>query len=273
MSNFIIYSNTSAKILYVKGNVPVEEFSVKDINNQTINVPLLGKRNDETLFDASYLETWSPENPVIYVATINNSETIRFGFTSLKAENNSMLKLNDAPFYARGYIRGIIAHDHPNMTGKTLYDAAVKNICQAKKYGFNLVRFHSTIPTADFVKAAEDYGMLIHMEIGFTYKYRADGVKESLKLDDTLWKETILRYRNSPAVAIFCIGNEMHNSGKQPEALRLYNLGKELAPGKLIMDNSGWGEYDRCSADVFSQHISSLMPTIKICLNLMLVGT
>ena len=260
MSNFIIYSNTSAKILYVKGNVPVEEFSVKDINNQTINVPLLGKRNDETLFDASYLETWSPENPVIYVATINNSETIRFGFTSLKAENNSMLKLNDAPFYARGYIRGIIAHDHPNMTGKTLYDAAVKNICQAKKYGFNLVRFHSTIPTADFVKAAEDYGMLIHMEIGFTYKYRADGVKESLKLDDTLWKETILRYRNSPAVAIFCIGNEMHNSGKQPEALRLYNLGKELAPGKLIMDNSGWGEYDRCSADVFSQHIAYFFP-------------
>jgi beta-galactosidase/beta-glucuronidase len=133
MSNFVIYSNTSAKILYVKGDIPVEEFSVKNATNEVIDVPLLGRRKDETLFDATNLELWSPDNPVIYQATINNSEKTRFGFTSLKAETNSMLKLNDVPFYARGYIRGIIAHDHPNMTGKTPYDAAVKNICQAKK--------------------------------------------------------------------------------------------------------------------------------------------
>ena len=107
----------------------------------------------------------------------------------------------------------------------------------AKKYGFNLVRFHSTIPTEEFVEAADEEGLLIHMEIGFAYEYDSDGNKKKLSMDNTAWRETILRYRNHPSVAIFCIGNEMHNSGHQPEVHALYALGKELAPAKLIMDN------------------------------------
>ena len=50
------------------------------------------------------------------------------------------------------------------MTGGTAKDAAVKNIRQAKKFGFNLVRFHSTIPSDEFVEAADEEGLLIHME-------------------------------------------------------------------------------------------------------------
>ena len=48
----------------------------------------------------------------------------------------------------------------------------------------------------------------------------------------------------------------MHNSGHQPLVLKLYEEGKRLAPAKLILDNSGWGEYDRTSADIFCQHIA-----------------
>ncbi|MBO5725083.1 MAG: hypothetical protein J6S58_09670, partial [Lentisphaeria bacterium] len=32
------------------------------------------------------------------------------------------------------------------------------------------------------------------------------------------------------------------------------------APSKLIMDNSGWGEYDRPTADIYSQHIAYYFP-------------
>ncbi len=210
-------------------------------------------------FEASSLEKWSPDTPVLYQLKAG-SVTERFGFCELKTFSNTDVLLNGERCYLRGYIRGIVAHEHPNMTGGTLKDAAVKNIRQAKKYGFNLVRFHSTIPTQEFVEAADEEGLFIHMEIGFAYEYDAKGDKKGLSMDNASWKETILRYRNHPSVAIFCIGNEMHKSGHQPEVHALYALGKELAPAKLIMDNSGWGEYDRPTADIYSQHIAYYFP-------------
>ena len=90
--------------------------------------------------------------------------------------------------------------------------------------------------------------------------YDKDGNKTGLAMDNAAWRETILSYRNHPSVMIFCIGNEMHNSGRYPEVKRLYDIGRALAPGKLIMDNSGWGEFDRESADIYSQHIAYFFP-------------
>lgn len=210
-------------------------------------------------FDASSLKMWSPDSPVLYLLQAGPVSE-RFGFCELKTFSNTDVLLNGERCYLRGYIRGIVAHEHPNMTGGTLKDAAVKNIRQAKKYGFNLVRFHSTIPTEEFVEAADEEGLLIHMEIGFAYEYDSEGSKKKLSMDNEAWRETILRYRNHPSVAIFCIGNEMHNSGHQPEVHALYALGKKLAPAKLILDNSGWGEYDRQTADIYSQHIAYYFP-------------
>ena len=210
-------------------------------------------------FDASALTPWTPDTPVLYELEANG-ERIRFGYLELRPEGNRALLLNGNPIYMRGYIRGIKAHEHPNMTGGSLKDAAVKNIRQAKKYGFNLVRFHSTIPTPEFVEAADEEGLFIHMEIGFAYERDAEGNKKNISMNNQKWEETILRYRNHPSVAIFCIGNEMHNSGHFKEVRRLYEQGRALAPGKLIMDNSGWGEFDRQTADVYSQHIAYFFP-------------
>ena len=210
-------------------------------------------------FDASALTRWTPDTPVLYVLEAG-SETIRFGYMELRPDGNRALLLNGSPVYLRGYIRGIVAHEHPNMTGGSLKDAAVKNIRQAKKYGFNLVRFHSTIPTPEFVEAADEEGMFIHMEIGFAYEMNEKAEKKNISMNNQKWEETILRYRNHPSAAIFCIGNEMHNSGHFKEVRALYEQGRRLAPGKLIMDNSGWGEFDRQTADVYSQHIAYFFP-------------
>ncbi|MBE6357698.1 MAG: hypothetical protein E7057_00445 [Lentisphaerae bacterium] len=211
------------------------------------------------VFEASALKCWTPDTPVLYILKADNAVE-KFGYCELKTFSNTDILLNGERFYMRGYIRGIKAHEHPNMTGGSLKDAAVKNIRQAKKYGFNLVRFHSTIPSVEFVEAADEEGLFIHMEIGFFYEYDEAGNKKSLDMDNRTWEETILKFRNHPSVAIFCIGNEMHNSGHQPGVYKLYDTGKALAPGKLIMDNSGWGEYDRPTADIFAQHIAYYFP-------------
>ena len=257
-----IESDPANKLLKIHG-AESEKFTVRNGSGGEEKVPLLKKSVTEEgsflLADASTLTPWTLENPVLYTLQCG-SEKSRFGVSKLETFRNECVLLNGHPIYLRGYIRGIVAHDHPNMTGGTEKDAALKNIRQAKKYGFNLVRFHSTIPSEAFVEAADELGLLIHMEIGFAYEYDENGKKKNLSMNNAAWRETILKYRNHPSVCIFCIGNEMHNAGRFPEVRSLYEEGKRLAPGKLIMDNSGWGEFDRETADVFSQHIAYFFP-------------
>ena len=259
-----IYSNIAAKQVIVENPAALDAICIRDAAGQAVECSLLkSAKRDEGVFeyvlDASNLAFWSPDSPTLYQLEAGG-EKVRFGHCAMRTFQNKEILLNEKPVFLRGYIRGIVAHDHPNMTGGTLADAAAKNIRQAKKFGFNLVRFHSTIPTEEFVNAADELGMLIHLEIGFAYDYDAQGHKKNLSMNNTAWRETILRYRNHPSIAIFCIGNEMHKAGHYPEVRKLYEEGKALAPNKLIMDNSGWGEYDRTTADIFSQHVAYFFP-------------
>ena len=253
-----VHSDTQAKVVIVESDKILD---APQINGAAASVLKTSQENGKvvTLLDATGLATWSPNHPNLHTLSANG-ESIRFGFTDIKPFENKAILLNGTPCYLRGYIRGIVAHEHPNMTGGSLKEAAVKNICQAKKYGFNLVRFHSTIPTPEFIEAADEEGLLVHMEIGFAYNRDEQGNKTNLAMDNSAWTETLLKYRSHPSVAIFCIGNEMHNSGHYKEVKALYEQGRELAPGKLIMDNSGWGEFDRQTADVYSQHIAYFFP-------------
>lgn len=265
-----IYSNTSAGLLYVETERPFCEYHVYDAEGCEASCPMLDQKLIDSLYrtrlDAGKLQLWSVDHPALYTLVLpsNNEDGSDdrsvFGHCSLRADQNRCVLMNDAPIYLRGFIRGITAHDHPNMTGGDLYEAACKNVRQAKKYGFNLVRFHSTIPTEEFVRAADELGLLIHMEIGFAYEMNDQGQKKKLSMSNEAWEETILKYRNHPSVAIFCIGNELHNSGHFPEVKALYDQGKHLAPSKMIVDNSGWGEYDRETADVYSQHVAYFFP-------------
>ena len=258
-----IYSNTSANLLFVVSKQPLDDYKVLDKDGNAVSCPKLScvacEEGYRSTLDASSLALWTLDCPTLYTFEAEG-ESIRFGHTSVRTMQDKMVLFNDAPIYLRGFIRGIVAHDHPNMTGLSDYEAALKNIRQAKKYGFNLVRFHSTIPSEDFVRAADELGLLIHAEIGFAYDYDEKGHKKNLSMSNQAWTDTIMKYRNHPSLAIFCIGNEMHNSGHYPEVRKLYEQGRAMAPSKLILDNSGWGEYDRTTADVFSQHIAYFFP-------------
>lgn len=258
-----IYSNVSAKLLHVKTDKSLDSYRILSADGKEVECALMSckKENDGFLytFDAENLECWSVDTPVLYTFE-TDGQSQSFGHMTLRTFQNKQILLNESPIYLRGHIRGIVAHEHPNMTGLSDYEAALKNIRQAKKYGFNIVRFHSTVPTEDFMRAADELGFLVHIEIGFAYDYDEKGNKKNLSMNNEKWENVIKNMRNHPSLAIFCIGNEMHNSGRCPQVHALYNLGKQLAPNKLIIDNSGWGEYDRNSADMYSQHIAYFFP-------------
>ncbi|MDY3724939.1 MAG: hypothetical protein SO003_06220, partial [Candidatus Borkfalkiaceae bacterium] len=116
-------------------------------------------------------QIWSVNTPCLYdyaakIITENSSETLSgsFGFRSLSTDGKNVC-LNGTPVFIRGYIRGATAHDHSNNCGLTKEEFYRKNIRAAKKYGFNLVRFHSVVPDEEFFRVADEEGLLVHIEM------------------------------------------------------------------------------------------------------------
>ncbi|MBO5668634.1 MAG: hypothetical protein J6S43_05865, partial [Lentisphaeria bacterium] len=120
--------------------------SAKDVVNCTITGtsgevfhPLLLRK--ETLnngiirhtFDAGNLQYWSPDDPVLYTFDADGFAPEVFGLNELKTIGNTSVFVNGKPFIFRGYIRGIVAHDHPNLSGKSDYESYRYHISQAKK--------------------------------------------------------------------------------------------------------------------------------------------
>lgn len=263
MNPLLIFSNVARRAVMIRSSKRIKNTVIRDNAGKKVNAPLIKQTELPTgeiltELDASDLEAWSPSSPTLYVLQADG-QCVRFGYGDLRPEADRVL-VNGRPFYFRGYIRGIVAHDHPNLSGLPKREFFRKNILQAKKYGFNLVRFHSTIPDEEFVEEADALGLFVHMELGYSYKAEAPGQEKKIEVDEARWRDVIIRFRNHPSVAIFCLGNEMHNSGRIPEVHNLYRIGRDLAPGKLIVDNAGWGEYDRECSDIFTQHIAYYFP-------------
>lgn len=239
---------------------------IEDLTGKRVDCPVLSRKclpdgGSELLLDASQLAHWSPSNPVLYCLRAGE-QYIEFGHVEIEVGQKT-IKVNGADFYARGYIRGITAHEHPNLLGVDDREYYRKNIRQAKRYGFNLVRFHSTIPDEAFIEEADRLGLFVHLELGFGYAYDEHGNKTKILFDEERWRKALIQLRNHPSVFIICLGNEMHRTSDYPDVAKMIAIGRELAPGKLIMDNSGWGEYDREISDVFIQHVAYFFPFKK----------
>ncbi|MBI4377624.1 MAG: hypothetical protein HY578_00855, partial [Nitrospinae bacterium] len=211
-------------------------------------------------------QLWELDNPVLYLLEANAEEVIikqYLGMRKIHADNKAIY-FNNRLFYMRGYIRGIKAHDHPNLTGLSLEEYYLKNILQAKKFGFNFVRWHSAVPPEEFFCIADKAGVLCQIEIGYKGdvmdKDRNRCEFDKVSIDKNKWTSTILRFRNHPSLMVYCIGNEMHKSGTRNSVMEIYQKGKELDPTRLILDNCGWGEYDRKTSDFFCQHIAYFFP-------------
>ncbi len=268
MDTIQISSQTACNTLTLRlsGALAAAPYIIEDQQGKVLDCPVLRQRvlstgESEYLLDASSLAHWSPANPVLYRLRIGG-ECLEFGHVQVEVGDQG-IKVNGSDFYARGYIRGITAHEHPNLLGVDDREYYRKNISQAKRYGFNLVRFHSTIPDEAFIEEANRLGLFVHVELGFGYAYDEAGNKTKILFDEERWKESLVRLRNHPSVFIICLGNEMHRTSDYPDVARMVALGRELAPGKLIMDNSGWGEYDREISDVFIQHVAYYFPFKK----------
>ncbi len=213
---------------------------------------------------------WSIKAPNLYsyiltIAYQNKKEYVSgsFAFRELSADDKHIY-LNGEKLFIRGYIRGIKCHDHKNNCRLSEYEYYKKNLTQAKKFGFNYVRFHSTIPPETLFKAADEVGMLIHIELR-PEEDEYNNLEEMLfasrdLVSDEFVQGVIDEHYNHPSLAVYCIGNELKALGKPERIVELGAFIKKTDPTRLFVDTCAWGEKDRPNVDFDVQHMSYYFP-------------
>ena len=155
-----------------------------------------GEATGDFSFDTEGLNYWSPENPKLYTLKIKCADSelmLNFGVRSLVADGVSF-KLNNTAYYLRGicehcYFPETI-HPHHDLT---YYRNIIKTV---KALGFNFIRFHTHIPTQEYMQAADELGILLHVECPNNTTFNE-------------WCEIVMFCRKHPSVVIYCCGNEL----------------------------------------------------------------
>lgn len=147
-------------------------------------------------FDTEGMEMWSPENPKLYTfkAVCGDDSLERvFGVRRLVADGPHF-RLNGNPYFLRGICEHCYFPDtiHP-AHNLTYYRSIVRTI---KKLGFNFIRFHTYIPEEEYMQAADELGVLLHVESPNNTSYEE-------------WRQIVKFCRRHTSVVIYCCGNEL----------------------------------------------------------------
>lgn len=213
---------------------------------------------------------WSLSEPVLYeyrveiAYTDGEKESVcgRFGFREI-GENGKNITINGKPVYIRGYIRGAKAHDHANLLGLPLKDFYLKNLRQAKKFGFNYVRFHSVVPEEELFEAADEVGMLVHVELRPPHDIY-NNLEEMVTTGNAIVPEEFLeevvdKCFNHPSFAVYCVGNEIKKASAD-DIRKIKEKIDELDGTRLFLDTCAWGKNNRPNVDIDVQHLSYYFP-------------
>lgn len=207
---------------------------------------------------AGKLQLWDIDEPNLYVLWVQlldgekllDEVTERFGYREIRADGTRFL-LNGRPIYPRGCLTWGVYPEHiaPSPTLKQVRDELRK----LQSLGFNLVKLCLLLPPPSFFDVADELGMLVWLEYPTWQTGSMFGLPYYAEFEDMF-----LRDRNHPSIVIRSITCESH--GADPEALKhLYQRAKEIVPGSLVMDNSGfflaWSEKNpEMFTDLYSDH-------------------
>ncbi len=155
-----------------------------------------GESGSSFEFSCEDLEKWSPESPKLYTLKISCGEAIferQFGVRRLTV-NGVHFKLNGTPYYLRGICEHCYYPETVHLNNDIrFYRNVIKKL---KSLGFNFIRFHTHIPTEEYMQAADELGMLMHVETPNNASFEE-------------WKDIIKFCRRHTSVAVYCGGNEL----------------------------------------------------------------
>lgn len=264
------------------GNVRMDCGAKKPLSSVTLMV----KKGGNVLFNHSYAvkpsaefaddfhiespDLWSISSPNLYdysaeiVYSDGENEIIqgKFAFREISKNEKNVL-LNGKPVFIRGFIRGAKAHDHANLYGLSLKDFYLKNLREAKKFGFNFVRFHSVVPEEELFEAADEVGMLVHVELRPPHDIY-NNLEEMVTtgkaiVPEEFIEETVNKCFNHPSLCVYCIGNEIKRASEE-DIRKVREKIEELDGTRLFLDTCAWGKNNREGVDMDVQHLSYYFP-------------
>jgi len=160
---------------------------------------------------------WSPETPSLYSAVVTvesagktrDAERITFGVRDLKWDADKGFFLNGKSVKIKGTCNH---HDHAGV-GAALPDRLQwYRLAVLKDMGGNAVRTSHNMPTPEWVEACDRMGMMMMCE---TRLMSAND--EGMAQLETMVK----RYRNSPSIILWSMGNEEWTMMFQPQGPRV----------------------------------------------------
>ncbi len=155
-----------------------------------------GEADGSFSFDTEGMKCWSPECPKLYTLRILCNGSVmerKFGVRSLETDGVH-LRLNGYPYY----LRGVCEHCYFPDTVHPHHDLSCyrEMIRKFKQLGFNFIRFHTYIPPEEYMQAADELGMLLHVE-----------APNNTSLEE--WYDIVKFCRRHTSVVLYCCGNEL----------------------------------------------------------------
>lgn len=160
---------------------------------------------------------WSPETPNLYTAVITvesdgkvrDAERFTFGVRDIKWDADKGFFLNGK----RVEIKGTCNHQDHAGVGAALPDRLqYYRLAVLKEMGGNAVRTSHNMPTPEWVEACDRMGMMMMCETRMM-----SSNPEGMAQLETMVK----RYRNSPSIILWSMGNEEWIMMPQPQGVRV----------------------------------------------------
>lgn len=244
----------------VRGSVP----SFTGTNTMTLSVPL-----------PEPLRMWDEVEPVLHIMELRAQTAasgrvfehlfaVPFGIREISAKNRQFT-LNSRPILLRGTVENAV---FPLTAYPSMELAEWRRIYQTvRDYGMNHIRFHSWCPPEVAFQAADEAGVLLHIELP-VFSHHVDktpGLKEFMRQEGY---RILATYGNHPSFALLCMGNELtgdfpfldqlvgelkqvdnrhlytystNNGRPAPGATSDYWVTEETAQGRLRIDRTRFG--------------------------------
>ncbi len=186
---------------------------------------------------------WSPETPNLYSAIVTvesngkprDAERVSFGVRTVAFDADKGFFLNGKPVKLKGTCNH---HDHAGV-GAALPDRLQwYRVGVLKDMGSNAVRTSHNMPTPEWVEACDQLGMMMMCETRLMSS-NPEGLAQL--------EQMIKRYRNSPSIVIWSMGNEewILQGSEQGEHVMatMVERSHELDPTRLCTAavNGNWG--------------------------------
>ena len=178
---------------------------------------LAGSPNMPANPDHSDLALWSPETPYLYSAVITvksgdksrDAERVTFGLRDIRWDPDHGFFLNGESLK----IQGTCNHQDHAGVGAALPDRLQwYRVAVLKEMGSNAVRTSHNMPTPEWVEACDRLGMMMMCETR-QMSSNAEGMAQ-LEL-------MVKRYRNSPSIILWSMGNEEGTLMREPQGEKI----------------------------------------------------